>query len=352
MRIFDLFRKRAVTPEGLALDLDSIGLDSIGLEYVRSKASAKPDSLVRDEILKSVAFRRSGRSFEGFYEMLADMAYAANRGMLHFRDFGLCYADICEIYRFVAGLQPRMKTDHPLKLDKAGDASDFSIIGEQIVRDIGHLIDGEDASDIIYGLYGIRFAERETQKLIGMAKRRRHEIKVNGRIIEEIHKSLPTDTDSGYLEDCAVVAAAVAAVDDEEACKKLFKEPRDFSHVIKEYSSGIGKKQCRTDVVNKTAAYRALAGAGYVKRRKGKYIFNRDVSSYVGLDRNIAYDYRTMNGAREIAESYKERGIAISETTVRNIAKEVLGSEYTIIASGRKKLFTKNYKEFAQHNAA
>lgn len=315
-------------------------LDFIGLEYARPETRKAPvlDRRIEELILESDAYRSSGMHVRDFCNLLFNITDAVNRGMLYFRDFGLSHEELSGFYRLIVSLQPTMKRNCSLKLDKKGDAGDVQMVADLVADKAGHLFEGEDTgmiSNIIYSIYGINF-DTASAALIGQLYRNKTDVR--RRIEESLNTAMDTDYDS--LREAEIFLEAVG--------KKLEESPvfnrntTDVETVVREYSLGSGKSFCRIDVSSRKEAYMSFKNAGGVKKRKGTHLFNRDFATYIGLDRDIADSYVLMGSAEKVAEHYTSIGMRISNSTVRRIAKEVLGGEYMKIASKRSVLFRKS----------
>lgn len=78
------------------------------------------------------------------------------------------------------------------------------------------------------------------------------------------------------------------------------------------------------DVEGKAVAYKAFKDRGATRKAGGKDIFDRKVASYLDLDNEVVNAYRTKS-AEQVAAEYKSKGVDISASTIRRLAKEELG---------------------------
>ncbi len=86
------------------------------------------------------------------------------------------------------------------------------------------------------------------------------------------------------------------------------------------YRSGRREK---ADIDNKAGVYKAFKDRGATKKAGNKNIFDKEIAEYLDLDTEIVNAYKTMS-AEKVAETYKAKGVDISASTVRRLAKSVL----------------------------
>lgn len=311
--------------------VNAIGLECAPLRRPASRLEIDDDT--REIIAASDVFKGAGESLEAFGNTLFYVVDSANNGLLHFRNFGLSYRELSNIYSLAVELQPTLRKKSPFRLMKQGDFFDIEAAGNAIAKKAGHLLgdaDDESGRSIVNALYGIDFRIGFVRKLREIYRK----MTERTELIDITYRNAPMDFEADYLFECSIMAEAMA--DATVICQAL-KQTIDYdpSHIIGEYKTHMGRLICRTDVGNKYAAYKAFKDAGKATKRKGIYIFNRDFATYIGLDKNIANDYALMGSAKRVADAYKEKGVDISERSVRRIAAEVLGSEYHRIAFSR-----------------
>src|SRR3989338_3895977 len=88
----------------------------IGLEYApprRPVSRLKIDDDIREIIAASDVFKGTGESLEAFGNTLFCIVDSANNGLLHFRNFGLSYRELSNIYSLAVELQPTLGKKSP-----------------------------------------------------------------------------------------------------------------------------------------------------------------------------------------------------------------------------------------------